>query len=175
MVKKLTRDGLMEGVDEMEDVDTTPQAPQNVDTPKQPQPQAQPQPAQNPKPLNPQQKKEYQQRCNDDDRIKGNGLVVVNKIHLYLFIGLLALFVLGFVGNSVWHNLSFSKKDFSSNITVNSNPTINNPVNVQVNATFSDNANKTYILQLPQELSDALVKLINSTSVQDSNETNETS
>jgi len=137
-MKKLTDEGIEE-VDEVVDIDTPP---------KEPKPEE-------PVEYTKQEKKQVIKEFNEKPPVKNNGIMAIEKKKFYLFLIFGAVFLFLMATYIVWHSISFGRKDFSTNITLNNQ--IDTPdVPVTVNPTI--NINNTIIF--PNEI---LIKLKNET------------
>lgn len=145
MAKKLTPDGIDE-VEEREYSSPTPPQPSTPEQPSRPNPIAQP------------ARRDYPQTSQ---------VIIVKREppkKFWMFFSISMAIILLIIASFVWFNISFSKKDFAPKVTVEP-ATVQVPVSVNNNYTIENkvNNNGTYILQLPKELSDALVRVLNQT------------
>ena len=103
---------------------------------------------------------------NNNPNTKRAGVIAMKKgtyIGIWIFAGLVFLLL---QISSIWFNVSFTKKDFNTNIPVNNN--IDVPVNItnnyantnQNNYTIVNNINNNITLIMPE---DFLIKLVNET------------
>jgi len=155
MTKELTERGL-EDVDEIIDKRTEPEPPKKLADYQIPD---------NTQPLPPPERKAYIQKCNDDPKFQDNDIKAVPAGIYYTLIAGFILFVILFGVAVVWGNISFSGKNFAPFVNISVEPAqVSVPVNIEINSTNNiEVQGGNYTLNLPKELSDALIKVLNTT------------
>lgn len=67
--------------------------------------------------LTPPAKREAMKNWNKSPPVKQNGIIAVSTFQVWAVIGIIGFLTLMIIAMSVWFNLSFNQKDFSTNIT----------------------------------------------------------